>query len=170
LALARRNKDAETQFLYTIRQSNIMPAHNNLALLYAAMAREARGEDKERYIQSALREAAIFEEMERGGRPNGAPTPVADFVFGIAYAAQGDAVAARRRIDHLRTAGEGDRLAPAFLAMMHAALGEKETAVRYLVEAARLRDRRLLYLKVLSHWDPLRDTKEYREIVNSMRL
>ena len=49
-------------------------------------------------------------------------------------------------------------------------LHESQLAVQYLRQAASVKDRGLLYLKVLPLWDPIRKEQGFQEIIRDMRL
>ena len=171
LGLAQRYEEAEKQLKWTLTQKDFITPHNNLGLLYARMGIRSQGEDRKRYLDLALREADSVLALELRGKTGiAAVTPVSTFMFAIIHSARGDEVAAREALQKLEALEQIGRVAPASLALVYASRNDKAAALAYLRQALNIKDRGLLYLKVLSLWDPIRDTDEFREIVAKMRL
>ncbi len=61
-------------------------------------------------------------------------------------------------------------VSPAFLAYIHAALGETDNAFRLLEQAYEQRSRYLVWLKVAPEYEPLRSDSRYQELINRMGL
>jgi eukaryotic-like serine/threonine-protein kinase len=169
---ARRYPEAEEQLKWTLAQRDFISAHNNLGGVYALRGQGASGDEARRYFDLALAEAKAVHDLEVKGSPTPEtfPTPVSDSMFALTYAMRGDRIAARRYLELLIARPEISQTSPADLAEIYAALGETSTAVSYLQQAARIKDRGLMYLKVDPRWDPIRQTDGYREVLLTMRL
>jgi hypothetical protein len=89
-------------------------------------------------------------------------------MFAVFYAMRGDRLTSRRFRDRLISRPNAGQISPADLAEIYAALGETATAISYLRQAARIKDRGMLYLKVDPVWDPIRNTDGFREILLTM--
>lgn len=172
LLLARRYAEAEKQLKWTLGQRDLMSAHTNLGGVYAIRGQHATGQEARQYFDLALGEAHAVHDLEVKGSDaqETFPTPVSDSMFAIIHAMRGNRIAARRYLERLTARPEIVLMSPADLAEIYVALGETGTAISYLQQAARIKDRELLYLKVDPQWDPIRHTDGYREILLTMRL
>jgi TolB-like protein/Flp pilus assembly protein TadD len=171
LHLARRFEEAEKQLKWTLEQKDFITPHNNLGLLYVDMGKGAQGQERDKYFDLALRETETVRAFEIHGKAGSdAVTPVSDYMFALAYAAKGDRAAARQALARLEALQQIGRVSPASLASVRAALNEKDEAIKYLRAAARIKDRKLLYLKIESLWDPIRDTDGFKEVLSMMKL
>ncbi len=171
LALSRRFEEAEKQLKWTLSQKDFITPHNNLGFVYEALGKSAQGAGAARFFDLALKETDTVRAMETKSKSGAdAITPVSDYMFAVIYAARGDEASARDYLRRLGTMAQIDRVSPSSLAIVYAALNDKDTAVSYLRQAARIKDRGLLYLRVDSRWDPIRDTDGYKETLLKMRL
>lgn len=171
LSLARRYEEAEKQLQWTISQKDFITPHNNLAFVYEALAKAAQGAEAQRFFDLASKETETVRAFEiRGKTGADAVTPVSDYMFAVIQAARGDQPSAREYLKHLEMLSQVDQISPANLAIIYAALSEKDAAVAYLRQAAQIKDRGLLYLKVNSLWDPIRDTDGYKDVLSKMKL
>jgi TolB-like protein len=171
LSLARRFAEAEKQLKWTLSQKDFITAHFNLGFVYEALGKGGRGAEGSRYFDLALTETGAVRTLEARGKIGAdAVTPLSDYMFAIIHAARGDQSAARDYLHRLEALAQVNRVSPASLAIVHAALNEKDAAVTYLRQAAQIKDRGLLYLKVDSRWDPIRDTDGFKEILLKMKL
>jgi eukaryotic-like serine/threonine-protein kinase len=171
LGLARRFAEAEKQLKWTLSQKDLITAHENLGFVYAALGRGAQGSEAAKYFELALKETEAERALETRGKTGAdAVTPWSDYMSAIIHATRGDDASAREYLRRLEALAQIDNVAPASLAVVHAALNDKDAAVSYLRQAAQIKDRGLLYLKVDSRWDPIRDTDGYREVLSKMKL
>jgi serine/threonine-protein kinase len=173
LQAARRPKEAEAHLKWTLAQRDFMSAHVNLGPVYATQGQLAQSpEEAERYFNLALAEAAAVARFETAGAPAGAnsPTPSSDYMFAMFHAMRGDAAASRTYLDRMLARPDTARNSPVSLALVYAVLHESQLAVQYLRQAASVKDRGLLYLKVLPLWDPIRKEQGFQEIIRDMRL
>jgi serine/threonine protein kinase/Tfp pilus assembly protein PilF len=169
--LARRFEEAEKQLKWTLSQKDFITPHNNLGFVYVALGKSAQGAEAARFFDLALKETETVRALETKDKSDAdAVTPVSDYMFAVIHAARGDAASAREYLRRLENLAQIDRVSPASLAIVYAALNDKYIAVSYLRQAARIKDRGLLYLKVDSRWDPIRDTDGYREVLSKMML
>ncbi len=167
LTMARRYDEAITHLEHLLAQSDFITAHSNLASAYVLRAASGSGVARERDFARGLEEVAAIRRFELRGSAGGT-TPLSDYWFALVHARRGDLHSFQEAL--ARMLSGRDRANPVSLALVYAARQEKENAVFHLREAARAKDRGLLYLKVHPHWDPIRDTDGYREVVELMKL
>jgi tetratricopeptide (TPR) repeat protein len=172
LQIARRYQEAEDHLKWTLSQRDFISAHFNLGAVYAMRGRVTQGEESRRYFDLALREAQaeLTLETKGAGNPAETPTPSSDYMFAMFHAMRGDTASSHRWLSRLTAREDIDKLSPVSLVLIYGALGETETALSHLLQATRIRDRGLLYLKVHPLFDPLRDTEGYRQAIQIMRL
>jgi len=173
LKIARRYEDAERHLVWTLKQRDIMSAHVNLGPVYALRG-EAAGNAKEadRYFRLALAEAEAVARLETAGVPKGMEpkTPSSDYMFAMIHAMRGDKAKAERALQRMLANESLVKNSPVSFALVYGILRQPDRAINYLRLAAKVRDRGLLYLKVLPHWDPLREEEGFQEILRAMRL
>ena len=172
LLMARRYGEAEEHLKWALAQRNLMVAHDVLGWVYATRGRQAAGDEAKRYFDLALGEARTVHDLETKGAaaPETASAPLSDDMFAVFYAMRGDRLASRRFLHRLTSRPDSGEVFPANLAEIYATLGETATAISYLQQAERIKDRGILYLKVNPVWDPIRNTDGFREILLTMRL
>lgn len=172
LLMARRYGEAEEHLKWTLAQRDLLAAHDILGWVYATRGQQAKGAEAKRYFDLALGEAQAVHDLEIKGAaaPETASTSLSDDMFAVFHAMRGDAAASRRFLAKLVSRRDADAVSPADLAEIHAALGETATAISYLQQAARIKDRGMLYLRVDPVWDPIRNTDGFREILLTMQL
>ena len=173
LMIARRYQDAEDHLKWTLAQRNLLSAHDILALVYALRGREAAKDEARRYFDLSLEEIRTVHDLETRGAPNPetASTPMSESLYAIVYAIKGDDQAACRRI--LRRMISEPSVSPVSavdLAEIYGLLGENAKAIDYLRQAAAVKDRGLLYLKVDPFWDPIRNDPGFQEVLLTMHL
>ena len=91
-------------------------------------------------------------------------------MFAMFHAMRGDATTSRAYLARMLARPETAQNSPVSLALVYAMLHESDLAVQYLRHAAGVKDRGLLYLKVLPLWDPIRNQQGFQEIIRDMRL
>jgi serine/threonine protein kinase/Tfp pilus assembly protein PilF len=172
LMLARRYQEAEDDLKSTLTKRDFISAHDILARVYALRGKEAGGREAERYFDLALGEEKSIHALEAKGvaAPEKAQTPISDEVLALIYGMRGDRVSARTVLERMVARPDVDAVSPAVLAEIYGTIGETATAISYLRQAASIKDRGLLYLKVDPLWDPIRNEAGYREILLTMRL
>jgi hypothetical protein len=128
-----------------------------------------------RTIADEIRVQLTPEERERthgaAGRVQGEPGILAD--LGASYAAAGrraDAVRVLGAIEAMRKPGSERRARAWHLAVVHAALGEKDRAFRDLDEGYGERPSEMMFLKVDPRIDSLRSDSRYAELLRRMGL
>jgi len=170
LLMARRYAEAQDYLKWTLTQRNFLLAHDVLGWVYANLGRQASGSEAKGYFDSALGEARAVHDLESRDEatPQKASTPLSDEMFAVFYAMRGDSVASRRFLARLRSRSGPGAANPFDMAEVYAALGETAAAVSYLQQAARIKDRGMLYLKVNPFWDPIRDTEGFRKVLLTM--
>ncbi|MFN7922428.1 MAG: protein kinase [Bryobacteraceae bacterium] len=172
LMLARRYKEAEEHLKWTLAQRDFLNAHTILGSVYALEGQSSAGAEAKSYFELALREAEQVRSLEERGDPVAGPlrTPFSDYMTAMYSAMRGDVAGAQTALQRLTNYAHIGRISPVSLALVYGQLREKERAAAHLLEAERIKDRGLLYLKVLPLWDPIRDTDGYRRAMLSMRL
>ena len=90
--------------------------------------------------------------------------------LGSAYALAGRKPEAESVLEELREAGRDRYLSPAFIAVVHAGLGQTDAAFERLEEAFQMRSRYLVWLKVAPEYEPLRSDRRYEELVARIGL
>jgi hypothetical protein len=173
LQAARRPKEAEAHLKWTLAQRDFMSAHVNLGPVYATQGQLAQSPaEAERYFNLALAEAAAVAKLEGAGAPAGAnpSTPSSDYMFAMFHAMRGDAPASRAYLGRMLARPETVRDSPVSLALVYTMLHESDSAMQYLRQAASVKDRGLLYLKVLPLWDPIRNEQGFQQLLRDMRL
>jgi serine/threonine protein kinase len=172
LMIARRYQEAEEHLKSTLAKRDFISAHDILARVYALRGRDARGREAERYFELAVGEAMAVHALEAKGvsEPETAQTPISDEVLALIYAMRGDLTASRVVLKRMVARPNIDQVSPAVLAEIYGTIGETATAISYLRQAAGIKDRGLLYLKVDPLWDPIRNEAGFREVLLTMRL
>ena len=90
--------------------------------------------------------------------------------LGYAYAMAGRAQEARKILSELAEIAKKTYVSPVAVAMIHARLGDKDEAFKYLEKAYEIRDHWMDYLKVLRMFDPLREDPRFAELLKKMNL
>ncbi|MGH2395581.1 MAG: winged helix-turn-helix domain-containing protein [Terriglobales bacterium] len=87
-----------------------------------------------------------------------------------AYAALGRTREARALLDQFKAHPHARTVYSPFIARIHAQLGEKNEAFRWLQIAVEERAARVIYLKVDPAWDPLRGDSRFQDLLRRMNL
>ncbi len=164
LILARRYYEAVEYLTWTLERRDIDDARFNLASAYAALGKQASGADAARYFELAWSETQVLKRRE------GENCPESAYLFAMIAALRGDAATAGKWLETLRSLDPDGRRGSERFARVYGALGHKELAEAHLLRASKLRDRGLLYLKVLWVLDSIRDTAGYKQVLAEMRL
>ena len=90
--------------------------------------------------------------------------------LGVALAMAGKEAEARELLAELEAESKTRYVSPQWPAVIYAALGEKETALRYLARAWDVRAIQLLWLAVDPNFDPLRSEPEFIQLLNKSGL
>jgi hypothetical protein len=158
---------------WTLAQKNLLVAHDVLGWVYAIRGRQASTNDaKQRYFALALGEADAVHALEVKGAaaPETVPTTLSDNMSAVFYAMRGDGPNARRLLKRLSSPPDASEVSPADMAEVYANLDEAATAISYLRQAVKIKDRGMLYLKVNPVWDPIRSNHAFGEILLTMRF
>jgi TolB-like protein/Flp pilus assembly protein TadD len=91
-------------------------------------------------------------------------------MLGRAYAIGGRPAEARRLLQELLDLNQRSYVGPIQIAMIYAALGERDEALRWLEEAYRVRDGNLILLKVWPVWDQLRPDPRFQDLLRRMNF
>jgi tetratricopeptide (TPR) repeat protein/TolB-like protein len=173
LMIARRYQEAEDHLKSTLAQKDLIMAHNTLGTVYAIRGRESKDQSAaKRYFDLALAEAKAVHDQETKGEATKetTSTPVSDYMFAMFHAMRGDRAEANRMLQRLASTSDVRSVSAADLALIYCALGETDKADSYLEEAARMKDRALLYLKVEPLWDPIHNEDAYKKILLTMKM
>ena len=92
----------------------------------------------------------------------------AEILLGILYARAGNKAQARKMLAGVKR-GEGEA-SPAQMAILQAALGNKDEAFRWLDKAYETRDSDLLFIKAQPDFDPLRSDPRFQALLRRMNL
>ena len=110
----------------------------------------------------------------RGSLPNAVDLSERNSVslssLGFSYARAGRRSEAEALLQELQELGKERYLSPAFIAAIHAGLGQKDEAFRRLEEAFRLRSRYLVWLKVAPEYQQLRSDPRYQQLIARIGL
>jgi hypothetical protein len=90
--------------------------------------------------------------------------------LGWAYAALGNKAKARRIIESLKRAPEPSYFSPYSIAVIHAALGEKDTAFQWLERAYAERDSQFNYLALDPELDPIRSDRRFPLLLERLHI
>jgi tetratricopeptide (TPR) repeat protein len=152
LLCARRTDEAIAQ----LRQVREMDPGFPLAHFYFANA----------YMQKALFEQAIAEAdsavklFQADARPRG--------LLGHAYAVAGRKIEAEQVLAELQKMGRRDYVSPYNIALIYAALGDKDRAFEWLEKAYSDRFWMMSFLKVDPRWDRLRSDARFQDLLRRM--
>jgi eukaryotic-like serine/threonine-protein kinase len=151
---ARRYDEAIGAFQKAITLEPRFPTtYLGLALVYTATGR----------YQEAL--AAIQSGMARsGGTPRFLPAR------GYLYAVWGKRREALTALEELNASARREYVSPAWFAMVHAGLGDKDRAFAYLDSAYQDRSREVMFLKVAPWWDNLRSDPRFQTLLRKVGL
>ena len=117
------------------------------------------------YLQKGMVEQAIAEFQKRTTANTGS---VAD--LGQAYALSGRRSEALREIDKLQELSKQRYVAPYYLALIYASLGEKGNALDWLERDYEDRSTQLIWIKADPRLDNLRSEPRFKAVVNRMGL
>jgi tetratricopeptide (TPR) repeat protein len=151
LYLDRRYDQAIREFLKTLE----LDPNNSQALAWLASAYLQKGMPEE-----ALQQRRRWLELKGGGRTG----PLAH-----AYALVGRRAEAQKLLHELVQRSGEELLHPANVALVYAALGEKDEAFAWLDKAYDAYDSHLFQLRD-PQWDPLRDDQRFSELLRRLNL
>jgi serine/threonine protein kinase/tetratricopeptide (TPR) repeat protein len=162
LFLARHYQEAEKVLVQSIQQKDMMSAHIFLGDLYLQQG----------LLPRALAEADKVEAMVRRNMPTDSKTSsvvYADRMHAQYLFANRDP-RAKPYLDRLLRSFQSGNTSPVSLALVYLATGDREKAMQLLEEAARKKDRELLYVKVSPEFDRLRNMDRFRTLLKNMNL
>jgi len=120
------------------------------------------------YLQKGRHPEALAELQKAVALSGG--SPLMKGTLGVGYALAGDRVAAEATLAELRQLRAEGYASALDLAGVHAALGDREQAFRWLDQAAEERAFHLIYLKVWPELDPVRMDKRFQTLVLRLGL
>ncbi|MGD2153202.1 MAG: tetratricopeptide repeat protein [Gemmatimonadales bacterium] len=88
----------------------------------------------------------------------------------LTYAASGDQAQAEAIYDELVARSHGEYVPPTTLSFVSAALGRVDEAFEWLERAYQEHDMLMTWLKLLPHFDPLRDDPRFQDLLRRMNL
>jgi hypothetical protein len=91
-------------------------------------------------------------------------------ILATAYAMSGKRAEAEEGLAEVEKLSQQRYVSPYHVAMIYAALGDKEQALAFLARAYGERSRRLVFLKVNPVWDSLRSDLRFRDLVRRVGL
>jgi TolB-like protein/DNA-binding winged helix-turn-helix (wHTH) protein/Flp pilus assembly protein TadD len=122
------------------------------------------------YEQKEMNEAAITQLSKAVALSGDGRRPVMEAALGHAYAVAGKRAEAQRVLDGLKKLAQGRFISPYGIAIIYAALGDKEKAFTWLNQAYDERDNWLNYLKVEPRLDPLRSDARFTDLLRRVGL
>ena len=151
---ARRYDEAAEAFQRATALDPTFPTpYAGLALVFAATGRYQDG----------------LAALQRGEtRSRGFPSflPIRGYLYGV-WGKQREALAV---LDELKASASREYVSPAWFAMVHAGLGDKDRAFAYLDSAYQDRSRELIYLNVAPRWDALRSDLRFQTLLRKLGL
>jgi TolB-like protein/Tfp pilus assembly protein PilF len=112
--------------------------------------------------------SAAIPELERANALGTTPLLVCD--LGFAYAAAGRSTEARAILKALQQKAQFSYIPPYLIAVIYAALGEKDEAFKWLDRAYHERDSHITYLKLDPEMDPLRSDPRFGILMQHLKL
>jgi DNA-binding winged helix-turn-helix (wHTH) protein/TolB-like protein/Flp pilus assembly protein TadD len=120
------------------------------------------------YLQQGRHQEALAELRKAVTLSGG--SPLMKGTLGVGYAVAGDRAAAERTRDELEKLRAESYASALDLAGIQAALGDRESAFRWLDQAAAERAFHLIYLKVWPELDPLREDPRFDALIRRLGL
>ncbi|HXM49264.1 MAG TPA: tetratricopeptide repeat protein [Pyrinomonadaceae bacterium] len=120
------------------------------------------------YVQKKMYKEAIGEFQQAANNSNRAPLAIIS--LGHGFAASGNKVEAQRVLAELKDLSRRQYVSPYGVAMIYAALGDKEQAFQSLEKAYAERNTELVFLKVDPRADPLRADLRFQELVKKVGI
>jgi TolB-like protein/Tfp pilus assembly protein PilF len=114
------------------------------------------------------RYSAAIPELERANTLGTTPLLICD--LGFAYAAAGRNTEARAILKSLQQKAQISYIPPYLIAVIYAALGEKDAAFKWLDRAYNERDSQITYLTLDPEMDSLRSDPRFRTLIERLRL
>jgi TolB-like protein/tetratricopeptide (TPR) repeat protein len=114
------------------------------------------------------RYAAAIDELELANKLGTTPLVIRD--LGWAYAASGNTAKAREILEALKHNGQSGGFSPYSVAAVHASLGEKDEAFRWLDKAYDERDSQITYLALDPELDPLRSDPRFPRLLERLHI
>jgi len=120
------------------------------------------------YVQKKMYKEAIGEFQQAANNSNRAPLAIIS--LGHGFAASGNKVEAQRVLAELKDLSRRQYVSPYGVAMIYAALGDKEQAFQLLEKANAERNTELVFLKIDPRADPLRADLRFQELVKKVGI
>ncbi len=120
------------------------------------------------YVQKKMFKEAIGEFQQAANNSNRAPLAIIS--LGHGFAASGNKVEAQRVLAELKELSQRRYVSPYGMAMIYAALGDKEQAFQWLERANDERNTEMVFLKVDPRADPLRDDPRFQNLVKRVGI
>jgi serine/threonine-protein kinase len=152
--LGRRNQEALAWSRRLVElDPKLIAAHYNLGMVYEQMGR--------------YKEAVAAFQEAKNLDPTNWPTSA---LLCHGYASSGDRLGAQQLLLELTKQATRGSLDPVWIGLVHAALGDKESAFVWLEKAYQVRSDTLLYLKVDPKYDNLRSDPRFSDLVKRLNL
>jgi len=120
------------------------------------------------YLAAGMQEQAVVASIKASELSNNDPARLVG--LGRAYALAQSPADARKILSQLRRVSSSTYVPPYFFATIYAALRQKDEAFQSLKEAVEERDGYLVWLKVDSAMDPLRQDNRFQELLGRMGM
>jgi Flp pilus assembly protein TadD len=141
-----------------LRQTVELDPKFSLARIYFGLAALGGGD-----FSTAIAEAEQAKALEKGD-------PNAIVLFGNACARAGRAEDARRALGQLEELARTQYVDSFAFAFLHVGMGQKEKALDALEKAYEERSPRLVFLKVMRAFEPLRSERRFQSLVSRLRI
>jgi TolB-like protein/Flp pilus assembly protein TadD len=169
LCIAGKPAEAITLLKGFLAEKDYLDGHTVLSVAYAQLAMNAREAQKTEMLNNAMKEAAIVAQSDPGSsEPDYARQSVP--LYALLYALRGDRQNALKYLEILQRGVKAGAVNPVDLARSYVALGDSKAALEILSRAVTAKESELLYLKVDSFLQPLRNTVEYRGLISKIGL
>jgi len=116
-------------------------------------------------LAKAIEAGEGYQANHKDGIPNAILVSLA-----IAYSRTGETAKAEVMLDHLKQKSKTSTEALYRLAEVHGELGHKDEAIALLQKCLESRDDRMVWLKVETNFDSLRNEPRFRQILSQMSL
>jgi serine/threonine protein kinase/tetratricopeptide (TPR) repeat protein len=157
----------------TLAEKDLISAHINLGLTYAALAGTGQKQEAQSYFEKAKRQAEIVREKEiRGKDPSktGDPVKYADLISALAYAYFGEHAIARTWLERLEQGRLAGRTSSVTVASVHAVLKDTDRALDLLEMAAAYHERELTNLKISPFFAALHGHPRFEQLLKRIGL
>jgi len=155
-----------------VQGKEVPGVRHNLGQLYARLGQLARGAESEEWFRKAFVEAQTVQAIELRTAPPDSRWPhlLADRMFGLFYAMQGDRERAQPYYERLVDSMHSRRTSPVVVSWIPAQFGDTREALDLLDLAMTYRDRRLNLIRVYPFLERLHREPRFESLLKQLRL